>query len=53
MHTDTTQMKKPAGSANSPAGRTDGPSISGAVSLIKSRLMALATWLAVVLKGVA
>jgi hypothetical protein len=53
MHTDATHNKKPTGSAKYPAGHTDSPSISGAVSLIKSRMMAVAAWWAVVLKGVA
>lgn len=53
MHTDTTQREKPTGSANNPAGHTDKGSIAGPIALIKSRLMAAAAWLAVVLKGVA
>lgn len=51
MHTDTPNSKKPTGSANYPAGHTDSASVSGAVSRIKSRLIQLAAWLAVVVKG--
>lgn len=53
MHTDTTHNKKPTGSANNPAGHTDSASISGAVSLIKHRLIRLSAWLALVFRGVA
>lgn len=53
MHTDTTQMKKPTGSANNPAGHTDSASLSGAVFAIKSTVIGWASWLAIVLKGVA
>lgn len=53
MHTDTTTNKKPTGSANNPAGHTDSASISGAVCIIKHRLIRLAAWLALVFGGVA
>lgn len=53
MHTDTTQMKKPTGSANNPAGHTDSASLPAAVSTIKAKLIHGAAWLALVFKGVA
>lgn len=53
MHTDTTPKEKPTGSDNYPAGHTDAQSIPGPFARIKPRLMAVAAWLAVVLKGVA
>lgn len=53
MHTDTTPKEKPTGSANYPAGHTDAQSIPGPITRIKLHLVAVAAWLAVVLKGVA
>jgi hypothetical protein len=35
MHTDATSKEKPTGSANNPAGHTDGASITGAFHRIK------------------
>lgn len=53
MHTDTIPKEKPTGSANNPAGHTDKSTVPGPIARIKSRLMAMAAWLAVVFKGVA
>jgi hypothetical protein len=54
MHTDTTTQKgKPTGSANYPAGHTDSASLPTAVSMIKSKLIHSAAWLALVLGGLA
>jgi len=53
MYTDTTQKEKPTGSANNPAGHTDSASLPGAVFTIKTKLMACASWLATVLRGLA
>ena len=51
MHTDTTQIEKPTGSANYPAGHTDSASIPGAVIRIKAVLIGLATLLSVLVRG--
>lgn len=53
MHTDTTPKEKPTGSANNPAGHTDSASITRAAIRIKSVLIGWASWLAVVLRGLA
>lgn len=50
MHTD---KKKPAGSANYPAGHTDGAIVAGAASRIKAALVRAAAWLAIIFRGVA
>lgn len=48
MHT---VMKKPAGSANYPAGHTDGAIVSGAAIRIKSALLYVGALLAAIFGG--
>jgi len=52
MHTDTTPKEKPTGSANNPAGHTDSGIVPNMGQRIKSAFIRVASWLAVVLRGV-
>ena len=53
MYTDTIQKEMPTGDGNPPAGHTDGVIVPDLGQRIKSRLIRLASWLAVVFRGVA
>jgi len=51
-HTDT-QKEKPTGDGNPPAGHTDTVIVPNMLQRIKSAFIRVASWLAVVFKGVA
>jgi hypothetical protein len=53
MHIDTIPKEKPTGSANNPASLTDSVIVPNPGQHIKSTFIRLASWLAVVLRGVA
>jgi hypothetical protein len=53
MHTDTIPKEKPTGSANNPAGHTDSVIVPNPGQRIKSAFIRLASWLAVLFRGVA
>lgn len=51
MH--STDKKIPTGDANPPAGRTDGAIVPNKLQRIKATLIRLASWLAVIFRGMA
>ena len=51
-HTDT-QKEKPTGSANYPAGHTDTAIFPNLLQRIKARIYRVASWLAMIFRGIA
>jgi hypothetical protein len=48
-----TDEKMPAGDGNPTAGHTDGAIVPGALGRIKAAIVRAASWLAIVLRGIA
>ena len=53
MYTDKAQKEMPAGSVNSAAGHTDNHILSNPAQRIKVAAIWIASWLAVIFRGVA
>lgn len=50
---NSTDKKMPTGDSNPPAGRTDSAMVSNPAQRIKTALIRIASWLAVIFRGVA
>ena len=53
MHTDTTPKEKPTGDGNPTAGNTDDAILLNKLQNIKAALIRFASWLAVIIRGLA